>query len=341
MRFASYVLVTGAIVVIALIAWQIAEVFMLVFGGIVLATAIRSVAVPLSRATHLHERVSVAVVVVLAALAVAVAMWLFGKELSAQLAELSRRVPLALEQLMTWLEKFTLGRSVVDATQELVDGDAPAPLAGVLKFASTTLGLLGSTILILFLGIYFALEPRLYVRGALRLVPPRRRTRVLRALHAAGAALRRWLVGQIAAMVIVGLLTGIGLWMLDVPLAFGLGVVAGIAEFVPVIGPIIAAVPGILVAFPVSPLLAGYAALLYVVIQQLEGNLITPLAQRWAVALPPAVTLISVVACGLLFGIFGVIFATPVAVVAVALVKKLYVENVLEETTVVRERQTA
>lgn len=131
-------------------------------------------------------------------------------------------------------------------------------------------------------------------------------------------------------MLAVGLLTGLGLWLLGVPLALGLALVMGLAEFVPLFGPIMAAVPGILMAFTEGPTLALYALLLYVAIQQVEGNLITPLIQRWAVALPPALGLLSIVAFGLLFCTLGIFFATPITVVILVLVKHLYVHDVLE-----------
>src|SRR5690606_10560938 len=166
-------------------------------------------------------------------------------------------------------------------------------------------------LLIAFLALYLALEPRRYMEGALRLVPLSGRDNARNAMCAAGAALRTWLLGQGIAMLAVGVAAGIGLASAGVPLALALGIVAGIADFVPIIGPILAAVPGILIGFSVSPETALYATLVCLVVQQLEGNIVMPIAQRWAVALPPAIALVSVVAFGLLFGVLGVLFATP------------------------------
>jgi predicted PurR-regulated permease PerM len=129
--------------------------------------------------------------------------------------------------------------------------------------------------------------------------------------------------------------------VLGVPLALSLGVTAAILEFIPVIGPIVAAVPAILLAFSKGPEMAFYVTLIYIAVQQIESNIITPLVQRWAVRLPPVIGLLAIVACGLLFGVLGVVFAMPIAVVVMVLVKKLYVEDTLERNAPARDAQIA
>ena len=136
------------------------------------------------------------------------------------------------------------------------------------------------------------------------------------------------------------MLTGSALAVLGMPLAMSLGVVAGILEFIPVIGPILAAVPGVLLAFSKGPEMALYVTLVYIAVQQIESNVITPLVQRWAVRLPPVIGLLAVVACGLLFGVLGVVFAMPIAVVVMVMVKKLYVEDTLERRAPVVDAST-
>jgi predicted PurR-regulated permease PerM len=137
-------------------------------------------------------------------------------------------------------------------------------------------------------------------------------------------------VGQLVAMLSVGLITGIGLWLLDVPLALSLGLIAGILEFIPFIGPILSAIPALLVAFTQDGWTPLYVLLLYLGIQQIEGNVLMPVIQKWAVSLPPALGLLGVVIFGLLFGILGVLFATPLMVVVMVFVQKLYVDTAIE-----------
>jgi predicted PurR-regulated permease PerM len=141
------------------------------------------------------------------------------------------------------------------------------------------------------------------------------------------------MLGTFVSMGVVGLVTGIGLWLIGVPSALALGLLAGLLEFVPIIGPIAASVPAILLAFSHSTEMALWTAGLFILVQQLEGNLIQPIVQRYAVDLPPALLLFSVVAGGLLFGIVGIIFAAPLTVVTFVLVKRLYVREVLDTET--------
>jgi predicted PurR-regulated permease PerM len=115
--------------------------------------------------------------------------------------------------------------------------------------------------------------------------------------------------------------------MVGVPLALPLGILSGLLDFVPFIGPLLAAIPGILIAFSESPQVALYAALVYLTVQFVEGNLVLPLAEKWAVSLPPALTLLGIVAFGLVFGLLGVLFAMPLTVVTVVMVNKLYVDK--------------
>lgn len=253
---------------------------------------------------------------------------MFGSLAASQVTELQRRLPEALHKVVAWLDRSQPGRMAVDAVKRSsIDSQTLSNVglaAGVLVSGTANL------LLIVFLGIYFALDPETYREGALRLLPPARRPQVRAAMNDAGEALRQWLLAQAVAMLVVGVLTGAGLAIVGVPLAFALGLIAGLLEFVPVAGPILSAIPGLLLAFVSGPETVIWALVVYIAVQQMESNIITPILQRWAVELPPAVGLLAVVACTLLFGVTGVVFATPIAVVVMALVKHLYVEDTLE-----------
>ena len=138
----------------------------------------------------------------------------------------------------------------------------------------------------------------------------------LEAITESERALRLWLRGQLIAMIVVGLLTGFGLWCLGMPSAFTLGLLAGMLEFIPFAGPILSMVPAILLALAVSPDLALWVLLLYFAVQQFEGYVLTPLVQQYAVDLPGVVLLFALIAFGALFGTLGVILAAPLTVVS-------------------------
>lgn len=325
------ILIAIALVALAAMFWVIRDAILVGFAGIVVATLLNAMAEPLSRKTGISPRWSLAIVVVVLLIAFGLLGWLFGAKASEQFAAMRERLPAAIEKVQAWLEQSPAGQSVVDMVKQgTSNGEA---LSSVGLAASAVLGGVGNLLLIFFTGVYFALAPSLYLNGAVRLIPPRHRPRVKGALVEAGAALRKWLVAQVIVMFTVGLLTGIGLALLDVPLALSLALLVGLLEFVPVIGPIAAAIPGVLLAFSEGPQTAAYAALVYIVVQQIESNLLTPLVQRWAVELPPVVALLSILAAGLLFGPLGVLFATPLAVVVMVLVRHLYIEDTLEAPT--------
>lgn len=328
--FARRVLVAAAIVALAVLAWRLADVFVLAFGGVLLATALRALSDPLDRHTALKGRWSLVAVVLLLLAGLGLAGWLIGAQLTVQLHELSELLPDAMSSVQRWFERSAFGPALIDLGRRSLDG-ARGAVSGLAQFASSTLGMLANTLLILFLGLYLAADPSLYRRGLIHLLPHAGRKRADQALQAAGTALQKWLVGQLIAMVTVGLITGVGLWLLRTPLALSLALIAGLLEFIPFVGPILSAIPAVLVAFTQGGMAPVYVLLLYLVIQQIEGNVIMPLVQRWAVALPPALGLIGVVVFGLLFGVLGVLFATPLMVVVMVLVQKLYVEGALRD----------
>ncbi|WP_185961503.1 AI-2E family transporter [Telmatospirillum sp. J64-1] len=325
---ARAVLLAAAAAAGLFLAWQLSEVFILAFGAVVMAAVFRALALPISRRTPLPEGWAVLLVVLVLVAGVLASGWLFGNQLIGEARALIESLPEAIEDLREQLEATGMGRNLLDALQDMIE-DAPGALGNLRQIATGALGAATTLALIFFLSVYLAINPSLYIRGVVNLFPKAGRQRVLDAIAEAGGDLRSWLVGQAIAMVSVGLLTGLGLWLLDIPYAFALAVVAGIFEFVPIIGPIAAAVPAVLLGFGMGGTTGLWVLGLYIAVQQLESNLIMPVAQRWAVALAPGVGLLAVVAFGLLFGILGVLFATPLAVVAVAMVRKMWVEDTL------------
>jgi predicted PurR-regulated permease PerM len=238
-------------------------------------------------------------------------------------------MPAAWAVIEAWLGRFDLDASAADLVREVIpSGSALAARVGTA--ASTTVSAIANVVVVLAGALYLAAQPDLYHRGALRLVPPRRRPSARRGLDALGGALRRWLLMQLAAMAIVGTVTGLALWALGVPSPLALGLIAGLLEFVPIVGPLLAAVPAVLVAFTVGPELALWTGLALLAIQQLEGYVLTPLLARRAVELPPALTLFALVAFVALFGLAGGLLAAPLMVVAFVAVREFYVERALE-----------
>lgn len=326
MSFVSRVSITILLVVVALGAWYLRDVLLIAFGGLVIASALSACAERIHRLAKLRLRWAVVVTVLVLLLAMGALTWFAGAALAEQFGRLQEQVPRALEALRDSLQSHAFGQRALELWETGSWGEVSgSKVAGA---AGTTLGAIGTAALILLLGVFMALEPDLYTAGLLRLVPPQHRELASSTMSDAGKALRGWLKGQGIAMIFVGVATGTGLALLGIPLALILGVIAGVFAFVPFFGPIATGLLAVLVAFVEGPRAVMYVAALMIVIQQIEGNLLEPFIQRWAVQLPPVLGLISVVIFSAVFGIAGVLFATPLMVVIVVLIKRLYVEQV-------------
>jgi predicted PurR-regulated permease PerM len=331
--FLRRVLIVAAVGALALLLWSVVDVLLLVFGAVLVAVLLRALAEPVAHRTPLSDGWALVAVTFALLVAIGLSAALFGAEVRAQIAELADRLPQSWEGFQERLGGSELGERLVSRAEDAAPdaGNLISRLAGMF---TSFVGGLANFLLIAVGGLYLAAQPGLYRRGILLLFPAgRARERVSDTLDASGAALRLWLLGQLVAMAFLFVLTGLGLWAIGVPAALALALLAGLAQFVPLIGPIAAAIPALLIALAEGWQLALWTLLLYVAIQQVESNLITPLVQRQAVSLPPAVTLFAVVAFGLVFGVLGVLFATPLAVVVMVAVQRLWVREALGEPT--------
>ena len=326
--FIRRVVIAVSIVVITYIAWQVREVVIIIFGGLLIATLVSSAAALLMKWVPVSRKVATGLVVLLSIILFLVTAWWVGDSVSAQFDGLGERLPEALDTARQWISSTPLG-AVIGPGLSDIEGGA-LPWGNLVTFTGTALGAIANTILIVVIGVYLAATPDVYWRGLIRMVPVAYRENTRTAFLEASTGLRMWLIGQLIAMVVIGVLTTLGLYLLDVPLALSLGILAGLLEFIPFLGPFIFGFLAILIAFTDGPTTALYVALLILALQQFEGNILTPIVQRRTVHLPPALGLIAVIVFGVLFGIPGILFATPLMVVAMILVQKLYIDEGLE-----------
>ncbi len=194
-------------------------------------------------------------------------------------------------------------------------------------FLSSTVQVVAGLVLMIFLAIYFAADPDLYRRGALALLPAKRRPRGAQILDRIATVLRKWLVTQLIAMAVIGTVTTIALLLLDVKAAFALGMLAGLFEFIPTVGPLLSAVPGIAMAFLDSPEKAMYVAFVYWGIQFLENHILIPLLMKGGMDLPPALTVLAQSLLALVFGFLGLMVAVPMLATVMVIIQMLYVEQ--------------
>ncbi|HSJ68012.1 MAG TPA: AI-2E family transporter [Anditalea sp.] len=251
-----------------------------------------------------------------------------------QSEDIREQAPQALEQLKSDIQQTTLGRALFDRMpddpQELLPEDEEL-MNIARRFATTTLGIVTDILIILIIGIFFAVSPQLYVQGVVILVAPRYRPRVEDVMHQVYHALKSWLLGKFIAMLFIGVAAAIGLMLFGVPAAFALGFLAFLADFIPNIGPLVAAVPAILLAFLDGPMTALYVAIFYLVIQQIESYVLVPYIYKKTVAISPVITLASLILLGILAGGLGVIMATPLVAAFQVMIRELYVKDYLEK----------
>jgi len=337
-RFVRRLVLALLVGAVAVALWRAVDLLILAFGSVLGAIVIHAVA----DLWHDHARVPRKPALGLGILSILAVIgllgWLFGVAFRQQLNVLVIRLPDLLDQLAAWAGQSPVGDKVVDAVRAAYAGSRVAQDIGGLAEGAAQ-GLL-NFVLVLVGAIFFAVDPRTYERGLLLLVPPARRPAVEDALFDAGQTLRLWLRAQLIQMTSMGVMTGIGLWIAGVPSAPALGLLTGLSEFVPYVGPLAAMLPalGLAATAGTGPLLGALAT--FAVVRVIQTNFVTPYVTARVVAIPPAMTLFSVVAVGLIFGVFGLFFSAALLVVTFQLVRSLYLREVLGETVPRAEHRT-
>lgn len=325
----SLVIFTG--LVLALI-WYASDVFLVLFAGILLAVLLRAPTNWLAQNMRLSERLALLLSIGALLLVLVAMVYLFAVPLTEQFGQLMETVPRGFARLRELVRQYEWAKPlqplVAELTRLRLDLHFLGRAGGVI---TSTVSAIGGGVVVLFIGIYLAAQPRLYQRGFMHLLPRTGRPRAYEVLDEIGNVLRRWLVGRMITMSVVGVAASIGLWALGVPLAFTLGILSGLLEFIAYVGPIMAAIPALLIAFNLDPLLAVYVLLLYGAIQTAENYLLTPLVEQRAVALPPALVIFATLLLGVVAGPLGVILASPLTATGIVAVKLLYVEDVVEQ----------
>ena len=337
--FVSRVLITIGLVVLAgltvYLLGNLIEVLLVVFAAVMVAVAITGVRCIIHRLTPLSQGWSMVATYFLVLALMAGAIAVIWPQLAEQIPKFSDQVPEALDKIRQLADQAPWAAEVVEnvgADEGSGNDNGGFGLPGhLLGLFSTTVGAIASVSLIMLIGVYFTLSPAKYVENLLVLVPESQRKRAGQVMQAQTKGLRFWLLGRLASMVFVGVFAWIGLMLLGVPMAFTLALIAGMATFIPYIGPILGAIPAVLVAFLEGPMVVLYVVILYFLVETAESSVIYPLATKKVVHVAPAYTVIIQLAGGVVAGIPGVILATPLAVVAAVTIQLLYVEDVLGE----------
>lgn len=280
--------------------------------------------------TGVRHGVALAVVVVALLGVMAAGGWAIGAMAATQVKELIDTLPSAVEHFKATLGESEAGRFVLERFP-----DSSAPADETVKKApwwalALTLDVITGVALMGFIALFVAANPGLYARGVVRLLPQGRRRRARQVLAELDTRMRRWLLGKLVTMVVIAGVTWAGLALIGVPLALALGMVAGLLNFIPYVGPLVAFVPAVLLALMQWGFgTVGAVAGLWVGVQTLEGYILTPLIDQKSVDVPPALQLSALAVAGALMGTLGIVLGAPLTAVIFVLVQRLYVEDAL------------
>ena len=317
-RAGRLLLISFVVLAAALFAGATAKILLVLFAGVLFAIVLRTASSWLSHRVHLPSGVCLAALV-LVLLGSGVAFVLrFLPEVAKEVQWLKHHLPGVLDAVRAhWLGKLFM---------EAPGPDGKAPAAIDPETAMTTawsavggsIEVLGSFVVVFFVGLYGAAQPDDYTRAVLALTPAPARDRMRAALDAIQHNLSRWLLGRLVAMVFVAITTGIAFAVLHLPMAMTLGVLAGALAFIEYAGAVASAIPPLFFALAQSTTTALWVLIVYTALHVIEGYVLTPLLSRVAVRLPPAFTLASQVLLGVLLGPLGLTFSTPLLVAAVS-----------------------
>lgn len=319
--------------------WLARDVLFITFFALLVASFLSIFVEPLHR-RGISRTISAPLVLV-AMLGVFVLFFLLSwPTLREQFEMIQQQLPPALDRAQEWIDAQiaavigSFGDENGGIERELrtrISSELGTLVGGTLPLLNTAIGAVTGFALVVVAGMFIAISPRTYMRGIIVLVPRSRRRRAGEVLPEAGTALVQWMKGTAIAMAVVGIVSAVGLTLIGVPAALALGLIAGLLEFVPYVGPALSFVPATVVALAVSPEKALWVIGLYLLVQGVESNLLMPLLMKQMVKLPPALTLLFQTFMATLFGFLGLLLAVPILAMGKILVEELYVEAVADE----------
>jgi predicted PurR-regulated permease PerM len=317
------------LILLALVVYLF-DVLLLFFGAVLVSVILRAPSDWLARRVGIDARIALAIVLVVLCALLGLAFWLVGHTIVEEVRGVWKRLPEIIEQLQARISDVPV---VGEAMQKSMDGPTESMVSNGMATISAAFGALTNVALVGFVAVLLAAQPDVYVKGSLHLLPKRHRKRAGELFDELGNVLERWTLGQLCLMVLVGTLTFVGLALAGIEYAGALGLLAGALTFIPFLGSLFAGVVAVLVALAQGADAAIYAAAIYAGVQIVE-NVAEPFVQQRAVYLAPALLLFAQAVMGALAGPLGIVLATPLAAVAIVMVKRLYVEDTLGDHTV-------
>ncbi len=301
------------------------NVLLMIFAGSLIAIYFHGFADLIQRKLRIKRKWCLLLSVGLTFIISGLLLWFLGAKISDQAGNMAKELPELVSQAEAKLQASSFGRKLL---YSISGNNSQKLMNSFQQIFRTSFGVIGDFYIIIFVGIFFTINPDIYKSGVLRIIHPEDRTKAREIIDRISLTLKNWLKGMLIAMVLIALLSFIGLTIKGVPMALALAVMAGILNFIPNFGPLIAMIPAVLIGLTVSVNTAIVVACLYILVQAIESNIVTPMIQNAMIRIPPALIIISQVLFGTLMGGLGVIFATPLLAVILVLVDELYVKRI-------------
>lgn len=328
-RFIRRLFITALIFGVLAALYVAANLLILAFGSVLGAIVIHAIAEIYRERVRMPARVALGMAVVTILALIAFLGWLFAVAFREQVNLFVARLPLMIDQLGGYMAQTPVGAKIADAVRAAYAGSRIAQDIGGLAQGVGEIFL--NALLVLVGSIFFAVDPGVYERGLLLLMPPSKRKAIDDALVDVASTLRLWLRAQLIQMTTMGVLVGLGLSAVGVPSAAALGLLTGLSEFIPYVGPVAAMLPALGLAATQGPHALLWTFAVFAAVRLVQTNLITPFVTSRVIAIPPAVTLFAILAIGAVFGIFGLFFSAALLVVIFTLVRSLYLRETLGE----------
>jgi len=319
------VAIVALFVIFLLLFKTLFSVLLLTLAAILVTIYFYGFAGLLQKYIHLSPKLSIILSVIINILLLVGFFWFVGSRLSNQVAQLSQTLPSTIEKFKSEIQQTTLGSKALDYLQST--GSSAKTAAVIKQFFSSSFGILSDLYIILLLCLFFTASPSIYKKGIVHLLPPKAKDQGSKLLDDLANVLKKWLLGEIIGFFFIAILTAIGLMIIGIPLVLTLALIAGILNFIPNFGPIIALIPAGLLGLMQGPTTALIVVCMYTLIQIIQSAVTQPLIQKKMVNIPPALTILGQVAFGMLAGFWGVLLAVPIVAILMTVINKLYVEK--------------
>lgn len=301
------------------------SVLLLVLAGALIALYFFGLADILQRKIHCSSKVAVILSVAVNIVLITAIIWFVGATIQAQISELSETLPATIQSVKEYIGSSAIGRSLLQ--QFNATGDSTKTLDILNRFFSSTFGVLSDLYIIFLLAIFFMAAPSVYNKGMVKLLPTKAKEKGAKIILRIHTLLKGWLKVQLIGMVFIGIATAIGLMIVGIPMVLTLALLAAIFNFIPNFGMLLALIPAVLIGLTHGIGTALIIVCIYTFIQFLQNAIQQPLVQTKMINIPPALSITSQIALGLLVGFWGILLATPVLIILIVLVEDLYIKK--------------